>query len=44
MAVTELGIVNEVRLLQFQNALFPMEVTVPGIVNVVRFEQRLNAP
>ena len=38
MVVTELGIVNEVRLEQFSNALSPMEVTELGIVNEVRLE------
>ena len=36
MEVTELGIVNEVRLEQLLNALLPMEVTELGIVNEVR--------
>ena len=36
MVVTELGIVNEVRLLQSQNALSPMDETELGIVNEVR--------
>ena len=39
MEVTELGIVNEVRLEQPQNAPPPMEVTELGIVNEVRFQQ-----
>ena len=43
MEVTELGIVNEVRLLHFSNALYPMEVTELGIVNEVRLEQFSNA-
>ena len=42
MEVTELGIVNEVRLEQFQNALSPMEVTELGIVNEGRLEQSAN--
>ena len=36
MEVTESGIVNEVRLEQYSNALSPMEVTESGIVNEVR--------
>ena len=36
MEVTELGIVNEVRLSQLENAQSPMEVTELGIVNEVR--------
>ena len=36
MAVTELGIVNEVSLEQDSKALSPMEVTELGIVNEVR--------
>ena len=43
MEVTELGIVNEVRLEQSSNAQSPMEVTELGIVNEVRREQRPNA-
>ena len=36
MDVTELGIVNEVRLEQYSNALSPMEMTESGIVSEVR--------
>ena len=36
MEVTELEIVTEVRLLQKENALYPMEMTELGIVNEVR--------
>ena len=36
MEVTELGIVNVVRLKQPENAQSPMEVTESGIVNEVR--------
>ena len=43
MAVTEEGIVNEVRLEQPQNALSPIEVTQLGIVNEVRLSQPQNA-
>ncbi len=40
MEVTESGIVNEVRLLQPENALFPIEVTELGIVNEIRLEHQ----
>ena len=40
MAVTELGIVNEVRLEQFLKAQSPMEVTELGIVNEIRLEHQ----
>ena len=43
MDVTELGIVNDIRLEQSSNAPFPMEVTELGIVNEVRLEQFSNA-
>ena len=43
MEVTELGIVNEVRLSQQENAERPMDETESGIVNEVRREYR-NAP
>ena len=36
MEVTLLGIVTEVKLLQFSNAEFPMEVTLLGIVTEVK--------
>ena len=39
MDVTELEIVTEVRLLQKENALSPMEMTESGIVNEVRLLQ-----
>ena len=34
--VTELGIITEVKLLQFSNALLPIEVTELGIVTDVK--------
>ena len=40
MEVTELGIVNEVRLEQALNVLSPMAVTELGIVNEVRLEHQ----
>ena len=39
MEVTELEIVNEVRLEQPQSTLSPIKVTESGIVNSVRLEQ-----
>ena len=44
MEDTESGIVNEVRLEHFSNALFPMVVTELEIVNEVRRKQSKNAP
>ena len=44
MDVTELGIVNEVKPLQFTNASFPIDVTELGMVSVpVKPLQPLNA-
>jgi len=40
MAVTELGIVSEVRLEHNLNVLSPMEVTELGIVNEIRLEHQ----
>ena len=40
MDVTELGIVNDIRLEQPQNAQSPMEVTELGIVNEIRLEHQ----
>ena len=44
MEITESGISIEVKLLQYSNALSPIEVTVTGITTEVKLLQRLNAP
>ena len=43
MEVTPVGMVTEVKLLQFLNALLPMEVTPVGMVTEVNPLQSLNA-
>jgi hypothetical protein len=43
MDVTDEGIVTPVKLLQPQNALFPIVVTEGGIVTLVKLSQKENA-
>ena len=43
MVDTEAGIVRDAKLEQFANAVFPIDVTVFGIVTLDKFAQLLNA-